>query len=329
MDIEAELDPEVAVFLSNSPVGALDFGALQFSDLPALREAMANMPKPPLPPTRTVYRDQVVPGPDGDPDVTAADLHRGGAPAPICPACTGSTVAATCSAPPSPMTPGSAAGPRSSTAWWSPSSTAWPPSTPTRRPSRTATPACSGRLRHATELGIDPDRLVIGGASAGAGLAAGLALLARDRGEVAIAHQLLIYPMIDDRHANVSSGFAAPIWNKAANVLGWRAYLGSLADSEVIPIYAAPARAKDLSGLPPATIVVGTIDVFRDEDIDYAARLLGDGVSTELHVYPGAPHGFEMMAASTAVAKRCQRDLDDALQRAFRPRNKELPAGAR
>src|ERR1019366_6580203 len=99
--------------------------------------------------------------------------------------------------------------------------------------------------------------------------------------------------------------------------------LGSLVDTGDIPIYAAPSRAKDLSGLPAATIVVGTIDVFRDEDIDYAARVLGDGVSTELHVYPGAPHGFEMLAATTAVAQRCQRDLDDALRRAFRPSKKE------
>ena len=146
---------------------------------------------------------------------------------------------------------------------------------------------------------------------------------------MAISHQLLIYPMIDDRHANVSSGFAAPIWSKDANVLGWRAYLAGLPESGEVPIYAAPSRAKDLSGLPPATIVVGTIDVFHDEDIDYAARLLGAGVSTELHVYPGAPHGFEMLAATTAVAQRCQRDLDDALRRALLPRKKASAAGPR
>jgi acetyl esterase/lipase len=328
MDIEAELDPEVAAFLSNSPVGALDFGSLEFSDLPALREAMATMPRPELPPTRTVYRDQAVPGPEGDPDVTlriyTADepspgrpclywIHGGG------------------------YMFGTALTDDGRLNRWTEELDCVVVSVEYRLAPESPYPApledCYAGLQwttaHAPDLGIDPGRLVIGGASAGGGLAAGLALLARDRGEVAIAHQLLIYPMIDDRHANVSSGFAAPIWDKDANVLGWRAYLGSLAGSDEVPIYAAPARAKDLGGLPPATIVVGTIDVFRDEDIDYAARLLGDGVSTELHVYPGAPHGFEMLAATTAVALRCQRDLDDALQRAFRPRNTEPAAGSR
>jgi acetyl esterase/lipase len=328
MDIDAELDQEVAVFLSASPVGALDFGALQFSDLPALREAMANLPKPELPPTRTVYRDQAVPGPEGDPDVivriysvegAGTDLpclywiHGGG------------------------YMFGSALADDTRLNRWTEELNCvvvsveyrLAPEYPYPAPLEDCYAGLLWTVRHAAELNIDPDRLVIGGASAGGGLAAGLALLARDRGEINVSHQLLIYPMIDDRHANVSSGFAAPIWNKAANVLGWRAYLGGLGDSNEVPIYAAPARAKDLGGLPPATIVVGTIDVFRDEDIDYAARLLGDGVSTELHVYPGAPHGFEMLAATTAVAQRCQRDLDDALRRAFLPGKKVSSAEPR
>lgn len=328
MDIEAELDPEVAVFLSSSPVGALDFGSLQFSDLPGLREAMANMPRPELPPTRTVYRDQAVPGPEGDPDVTLRIYTVDGA---------GSDLPCLYWIHGGGYMFGSALADDTRLSRWVEELNCvvvsveyrLAPEHPYPAPLEDCYAGLLWTLSHAAELDIDPDRLVVGGASAGAGLAAGLALLARDRAEVAIAHQLLIYPMIDDRHANISSGFKAPIWNKDANVLGWRAYLGSAIESGDIPIYAAPARATDLSGLPPATIVVGTIDVFRDEDIDYAARLLGAGVSTELHVYPGAPHGFEMMAATTAVAQRCQRDLDDALKRAFRSRKQASAAAPR
>jgi len=171
---------------------------------------------------------------------------------------------------------------------------------------------------HVEELGIDPARLMVAGASAGGGLAAGLALLARDRGEVPISFQLLIYPMIDDRNVTVSSHLDAVVWSRAANQLGWRAYLGVRHGTDDVPPYAAPARATDLAGLPPAFIGVGSLDVFRDEDVAYALDLLRAGVETELHVYPGAPHGFEMMAAATAVGRRAQRDIDDALARALR-----------
>jgi acetyl esterase/lipase len=173
--------------------------------------------------------------------------------------------------------------------------------------------------RHHDELGVDPERIVVAGASAGGGLAAGLALLARDRGEIELAYQLLIYPMIDDRNETASSRIdGAPVWSRAANLLGWRAYLGRDVGSGDVPTYAAPARETDLSGLPKTFIGVGTLDVFRDEDIDYALRLLAAGVPTELHVYPGAPHGFEMITPTAGVAVRCQRDIDDALLRAVR-----------
>jgi acetyl esterase/lipase len=172
---------------------------------------------------------------------------------------------------------------------------------------------------HADELGVDTTRVAIGGASAGAGLAAGLGLLARDRGEVQLAYQLLIYPMIDDRNVSASSHIVkAPIWSREANLLGWHAYLGHEPGGADEPIYAAPARAEDLSGLPPTFIGVGTLDVFRDEDIHYALRLLAAGVPTELHVYPGAPHGFELMVPHAAVSRQAGRDIDDALGRALR-----------
>jgi len=168
---------------------------------------------------------------------------------------------------------------------------------------------------HAAELGIDPARIGIGGASAGAGLAAGLALYARDRGEVPVAFQLLIYPMLDDRQATPSSGWPVPIWTPSHNSLGWRAYLGPKYGADDVPIYAAPARATNLEGLPPTLISVGTLDGFVDEDIEYARRLNHAGVPVELHVYPGGPHAFDSMAPDTPLARRARAHMEDWLAR--------------
>jgi acetyl esterase/lipase len=168
-------------------------------------------------------------------------------------------------------------------------------------------------LEHAGDLGIDASRTGICGTSAGGGLAAGLALLARDRGQIRPAFQMLVYPMLDDRQVTPSSRWDLPVWSAANNEFGWRCYLGDLYGGEAIPQYAAPARAEDLSGLPPASIWVGTADGFCDEDIIYAQRLNQAGVPTELHVYPGAPHGFEAFSPTAAVARRCRRDMKEWL----------------
>ena len=168
---------------------------------------------------------------------------------------------------------------------------------------------------HASELGVDAGRIGIGGASAGAGLAAGLALLVRDRAEFEVAFQLLIYPMLDDRQATTSSGWEVPVWGPAANTLGWRAYLGGLYGSDEVPAYAAPARAASLEGLPPALIAVGTLDGFVDEDIEYAKRLNHAGVPVELHVYPGGAHGFDSMAAGTTLGRRARAHMEEWLER--------------
>lgn len=162
---------------------------------------------------------------------------------------------------------------------------------------------------HAADLGIDRDRIGIAGASAGGGLAAALALLARDRGDLPVGFQLLAYPMIDDRRTTTSGEWDVPIWSPANNEFGWRSYLGDLYGSPDVPYTAAPARATDLTGLPPALIFVGTLDGFCDEDVLYAMRLYQAGVSTELHVYPGAPHGFDGFAPTTGLARRCQQDV--------------------
>src|SRR5262249_52830392 len=140
--------------------------------------------------------------------------------------------------------------------------------------------------------------------SAGGGLAAALALLARDRGEMPIAFQLLECPMIDDRQTTSSSRREGlPIWSRESNEFGWRSYLGELYGRADVPPYAAAARARDLTGLPPALVIVGGADGFRDEDTGYALRLCQAGVPTELHVLPGAPHGVQMFPDSV-LARR-------------------------
>ena len=172
---------------------------------------------------------------------------------------------------------------------------------------------------HAGDLGVDPSRIAIGGASAGGGLAAGLALLARDRGEVQVAFQLLIYPMIDDRNVTPASyAITDPrVWHRESNRLGWKAYLGRDGGGDDVSPYAAAARATDLTHLPPAYIPVGALDLFIDENIEYAQRLIQAGVPTELHVYPGAFHGFDAFAPSAAVSKQFKAERDNALKRAL------------
>jgi acetyl esterase/lipase len=168
---------------------------------------------------------------------------------------------------------------------------------------------------HAAELGVDPDRIGIQGTSAGGGLAAALALLARDRGAVPIAFQILECPMIDDRLQTYSSNIdRLQVWSRESNVYGWRAYLGDRYGTDDVPYTAAPARAEDLSGLPPAIVCVGGADGFRDEDILYAMRLMQAGVPTELHVYPGAPHGAHIVPHAPA-AQQWMRDVEEWVAR--------------
>jgi acetyl esterase/lipase len=168
---------------------------------------------------------------------------------------------------------------------------------------------------HADQLGIDPTRIGLYGPSAGGGLAAGLALLVRDQAEIPLAFQLLESPMLDDRQQSPSSNLEGlPVWSKDANQFGWQSYLGDRYGTAEVPYYAAPARAPDLSGLPPSYVSVTSVDGFRDEDIEYAVRLNRAGVPTELHVYPGAPHGYQMFVDSP-VAKQSQRDSDEWLAR--------------
>lgn len=161
--------------------------------------------------------------------------------------------------------------------------------------------------------GVDAERIAIGGASAGGGLAAALALLARDRGEVHPAGQLLVYPMLDDR--SVGTHLDDPghrLWTHESNRFGWSAYLGS-ADPED----AVPARRADLSGLPPAWIGVGTLDLFHDEDLDYARRLRAAGIACEVAIVHGAFHGFDGVAPKSTVAQAFHQKQRDWLRDVF------------
>jgi acetyl esterase/lipase len=160
----------------------------------------------------------------------------------------------------------------------------------------------------ADALGIDPSRIVVAGASAGGGLAAGVVLAARDQGR-SVGGQLLFYPMIDDRQQTTSSQWSAPVWPPNANRFAWRAYLSTLYGGDVTP-YAAPARALDFSGLPRSMLIVGAVDGLLDESVKYASNLIHAGVSTELRVYAGAPHGFDLMAPDAGATRAALRDVE-------------------
>ncbi|WP_166346513.1 alpha/beta hydrolase [Phytoactinopolyspora limicola] len=162
--------------------------------------------------------------------------------------------------------------------------------------------------QNAADLGIDPRRVLVLGASAGGGIAAGVALLARDRGGPAIAGQALYCPMLDDRNNTVSARqhYHMAGWDGAANHWGWRFLLGDDAGGSDVSPYAAPARARDLSALPPAFIDVGECEVFRDEAVDYASRIWAEGGQAELHVWAGAYHGFTTDLPESTICRAAQ-----------------------
>jgi acetyl esterase/lipase len=174
-------------------------------------------------------------------------------------------------------------------------------------------------VANAARYGFDPQRIAVGGVSAGGGLAAGTALLARDRGGPFLAYQLLLEPMLDDRAITKSSmAFAdSVVWNRHDNRFGWTALLGSRIGTDDVSAYAAPARATELDGLPAAWVDVGEVETFRDESINYAQDLLSAGVSAELHVYPGAFHGFDLIAPDSALARKAWAMRWAALARAL------------
>lgn len=175
---------------------------------------------------------------------------------------------------------------------------------------------------NAAEMDIDPARIAVGGESAGGGLAAGTALLARDRKGPALAYQILVYPMLDDRN-NTPSAFEfeeIPSWSRQQNHWGWRGLLGERSGGDDVATYAAPARETNFENLPPALVQVGELDIFRDECIDYAARLMRAKVSAELHVYPAAFHGWDACAPESRQSARAFDERIEAMRRALHPR---------
>jgi acetyl esterase len=170
----------------------------------------------------------------------------------------------------------------------------------------------------AESLHVDPARVALVGVSAGGGLSAATALYARDHGGPAVCFQLLHIPELDDRleTPSMQKFVDSPLWNRPLAVQSWRAYLGPLAGTDNVPAYAAPARAVDLSGLPPAYVSTAENDPLRDEGIDYAQRLLQAGVSVELHQYPGTFHGSALVTTA-AVSRRAQREASEVLRNAL------------
>jgi acetyl esterase/lipase len=180
----------------------------------------------------------------------------------------------------------------------------------------------------AAELGVDPDAVAVAGDSAGGGLAAALAQVAHDRGEAPVCFQALVYPMLDDRTVlrEDHAGRGALVWTPASNRFGWTSYLGTPPSPEHAPEYAAPARRADLAGLPPAWIGVGDLDLFFEEDVDYAERLEAAGVPCELVVVPGMYHGADRFRDDEPRVVAFTGSMVDALGRGLRRRT--APAGA-
>lgn len=193
------------------------------------------------------------------------------------------------------------------------------PETPHPGPVNDCYAALKWLHQNALALGVDPDCIAVTGESAGGGLAAALVLLARDRAEVPVAFQHLIYPMLDDRTAtrdDPSPYIGQFIWTQDNNRFGWHSLIGGEPGGEGVSPYAAPARAEDLSGLPPTFIACGALDLFVDENLEYARRLILAGVSTELHIYPGGPHAFNLVPDAD-IAMALDRDSMSALKRAL------------
>lgn len=193
------------------------------------------------------------------------------------------------------------------------------PETPFPGPLEDCYAAFKWMIENAASLNIDPARIGIFGASAGGTLAAGVALLARDRDAIPVAHLHLIQPMLDDRtcvDASLSPYVGEYGWTRQNNAFGWEARLGVAPGSDGVSPYAAPGRMEDLSGLPPTFISCGALDLFVEEGLRFAQRLIQGGVPTEVHVYPGAPHGAPF-ASTGPLATIMQHDDLSAWKRAF------------
>jgi acetyl esterase/lipase len=182
------------------------------------------------------------------------------------------------------------------------------PEHPFPTPTEDGYTALSWLHHHAAELGVDPSRIAVMGDSGGGGMAAAVSILARERGGPRISRQILIMPMLDDRTGAPDAHVAPFVYNYGDLVAGWRAFLGDAVAGPDVPPAAAPARLEDATGLPPAYIEVGQLDLFRDENTAYATKLSRAGVPVEFHLHPGVPHEFDSIAFTSDVARRAIAD---------------------
>lgn len=182
---------------------------------------------------------------------------------------------------------------------------------------------------NAGQLGINPDQLMVGGDSAGGGLTAALCIYARDKGEVSVAFQMPLYPMLDDRPTESSRDNDAPVWNTKSNENAWKLYLGELYGREDVPVYAAPGRLEDFSGLPPAWTFIGSVEPFLDETIRYMEGLKAAGIPANYRVYPGCFHGFDILGGRTEVARQARQYMLEgftwAKESCFAPNRQDTP----
>ncbi len=316
IDISSRIDDEHRRVYDSLPMVARDW-----SDIPALRrqtrQLRARLPAPAMPPTVTVT-DRLVPGPEGGPDLAIRVYRPDAMPSPTGAVYWihgGGTVL------------GEASMNDAYCANVAHRLSVLVTSVEYRRAPEHPFPIpledCYAGLKwlalSSDEFGIDPDRIAVAGISAGGLLSAALSLLARDRGQFLPCLQLLNAPMLDDR-ANTRSSFAVRdprTWDRDSNRAGWNAYLQGNAGSAEVSPYAAPARAKDLAGLPPAYVNVGDLDLLLDEDVAYARAMADAGVPVELHVYPGAYHGSAMNVPDAQLSQRWLADELAALARAL------------
>ncbi|MCW2878468.1 MAG: alpha/beta hydrolase [Sphaerisporangium sp.] len=320
MPLHPNLDPGLAAGLEHAFLPPVDFARLSPDDLPALRRQMAAAfaAMPPATSPGVAVEDRRVPGPDGDPDVRMRVYRPAGLAEPL--PCLywihgGGMILGLVE-----MDDARMIGYVEDVGCAVVSvEYRLAPEHPHPAPVEDCYAGLVWTVKNAEELGIDPDRLAVGGASAGGGLAAATVLLARDRGGPAVAYQMLVCPMLDDRGVTPSSKefTEAVAWNRDANTFGWTALLGETRGTDAVSPYAAPARATDLSGLPPAYIDVGELEVFRDECADYAQRLAQAGVSTEFHLYPGGFHGFDALVPDAELSRRAVAGRVAGLRRAL------------
>jgi acetyl esterase/lipase len=300
---DPELQPALAAMSSRGGI------VLTLDQIPAIRQAPSPFPVPTLEDLRRggafEVSERLVPGPSGAPDVSLLICRPVGAQAPV--ACLyfihggGMIMGDNRSG----GFPGALAHAEKLGAAVVSVEYRLAPETPHPGPVEDCYAGLVAAIEHADELGIDPARVIVGGASAGGGLAAAVALLARDRGGPDLIAQMLLCPMLDDRNETPSSYQMAAIgiWDRGANEVGWTALLGASRGGPDVSLYAAPARATDLSGLPPAFIDVGSAETFRDEDVAYATGIWQAGGQAELHVWPGGFHGFTGMVPDAALSK--------------------------